>query len=56
MPAVQYSELANAGVKKETLESCPVEMESTVNEIPSVINGERIRTDHKGQKVNLWDR
>ncbi|RAQ57288.1 hypothetical protein AFCA_012074 [Aspergillus flavus] len=70
MPAVQYSEPANAGGRKlvsklsyepgsderKLLKAALAEMESTVTEIPSIINGKRIRTGHKGKQVNPWDR
>ncbi|KAB8270029.1 Aldehyde/histidinol dehydrogenase [Aspergillus minisclerotigenes] len=64
MPAVQYSEPANAGglsyepgsEERKLLKAALAEMESTVTEIPSIINGERIRTGHKGKQVNPWDR
>ncbi|GMG54918.1 Aldehyde/histidinol dehydrogenase [Aspergillus flavus] len=64
MPAVQYSEPANAGGlsyepgsdERKLLKAALAEMESTVTEIPSIINGKRIRTGHKGKQVNPWDR
>lgn len=42
--------------ERKLLKAALAEMESTVTEIPSIINGKRIRTGHKGKQVNPWDR
>ncbi|KAK6811372.1 hypothetical protein RU639_012793 [Aspergillus parasiticus] len=36
--------------ERKLLKAAPLEMKSTVTEIPSIINGERIRISHKSQK------
>ncbi|KAJ5477644.1 hypothetical protein N7530_003153 [Penicillium desertorum] len=64
MPAVQYPEPANAdglsyepgSEERKLLKAALAETESTVANIPSVINGERIYTCHKSKQVNPWNR
>ncbi|KNG85275.1 hypothetical protein ANOM_006376 [Aspergillus nomiae NRRL 13137] len=64
MPAVQYPEPANAdglafepgSEERKLLRAALAEMESNVTKIPSIINGERIRTGHKSKQANPWDR
>ncbi|KAL2812931.1 Aldehyde/histidinol dehydrogenase [Aspergillus cavernicola] len=64
MPAVQYPAPSNAdgfsyepgSEERKLLNAALADMESTVTEIPSVINGDRIYTGRKSKQINPWNR
>ncbi|PLB42664.1 ALDH-like protein [Aspergillus candidus] len=63
MLTTQYPEPVNAdglsyapdSEERRLLEAALAEMESTVAQVPSIINGERLYTGHKSQQVNPWN-
>ncbi|KAL2814977.1 Aldehyde/histidinol dehydrogenase [Aspergillus granulosus] len=64
MPATQYPEPDNAAgflyepgsEETKLLKAALIELESTVTEIPSIINGERLYTGRKSHQTNPWNR
>ncbi|KAL4874892.1 Aldehyde/histidinol dehydrogenase [Aspergillus karnatakaensis] len=60
----QYPEPANAvGLsyasgceERKLLKAAIIELENTITQIPSIINGERIYTNQKSQQTNPWSR